>query len=271
MTQPIQLTGMEKILGRYYKWWCLLSFSIKSGLTYLISDALWIFGKVSSLIAIIAVWVVTETQNGPEMINYLIVGNIIFSITVVTYAWPINFDIRDGTISSILIVPTNVFMRYFVLTIFPTLRLGLIGALVILPLVFFFPEFVNFNANILLLIPFLFTAYIIRFFLELMIGFSAFWLRDAYGVIDSSIALQPLIAGSLIPFNLFGDTWWSLILQLNPLAFSFYHPMQIYLGNYNNQQILLTLLGCFSWCLVLYILTKVVFHLGMKKNESVGL
>jgi ABC-type uncharacterized transport system permease subunit len=47
--------------------------------------------------------------------------------------------------------------------------------------------------------------------------------------------------------------------------------MQIYLGKYNFQETLAVFLGGIIWFLVLYFLAKLVFKMGLKKNEAVGL
>jgi ABC-type uncharacterized transport system permease subunit len=47
--------------------------------------------------------------------------------------------------------------------------------------------------------------------------------------------------------------------------------MQIYLGKYSNLEIFYTFLGGLVWCIMLYFLAKLVFKMGLKKNESVGL
>jgi ABC-type uncharacterized transport system permease subunit len=47
--------------------------------------------------------------------------------------------------------------------------------------------------------------------------------------------------------------------------------MQIYLGKYSMTEIIYTFFGGIAWCFVLWILARVIFKLGLKKNEAVGL
>jgi ABC-type uncharacterized transport system permease subunit len=47
--------------------------------------------------------------------------------------------------------------------------------------------------------------------------------------------------------------------------------MQIYLGEYTNLEIFYVFLGGLAWCIILYFLAKLVFKLGLKRNEAVGL
>ena len=61
------------------------------------------------------------------------------------------------------------------------------------------------------------------------------------------------------------------ILIYNPFAYTFYHPMQIYLGKYSQVEILQTFVGGIMWCFVLFILARIIFKKGLKHNEAVGL
>jgi ABC-type uncharacterized transport system permease subunit len=46
--------------------------------------------------------------------------------------------------------------------------------------------------------------------------------------------------------------------------------MQIYLGKYDPNQILQTFVGGIAWCIVLWVLARLVFKAGLKRNEAVG-
>jgi ABC-2 type transport system permease protein len=60
-------------------------------------------------------------------------------------------------------------------------------------------------------------------------------------------------------------------VENTPFAYILHYPMQIYLGKYDTNQTILVFLGGLAWCLALFILAKIVFKLGLKRNESVGL
>ena len=54
-------------------------------------------------------------------------------------------------------------------------------------------------------------------------------------------------------------------------AFTFYHPMQIYLGKYSILETIYVFGGGIVWCIILYYSAKWVFKMGLKRNEAVGL
>ena len=108
-----------------------------------------------------------------------------------------------------------------------------------------------------------------KYMWEIIVSCVAFYTPEFQGLIYSADVVWQVLAGSLIPFYLLSSNL-QFLQYLSP-AFSFYHPMQIYLGKYDTNQTILVFLGGLAWCLVLYILAKIVFKLGLKRNESVGL
>ena len=272
MTETIttfQPSFMQKLLGRNYKWWYLLVFCFKTSTTYLINDVLWLMSRVLTLLLVILVFVLSNRSDSESILTYLISGNILMSLVSVLHSWSICNEIFDGKITSKLIVPTNLVGRWFCETVPGVLKNSIIIFTIFLPLSLFFPNYISINFNFFQILPLMLFAYLIRFFLEIMVGLSCFWLTQAYGVIDGHLALIPLLSGSLIPLYLFGDNFKFLIFT--PFAFTFYHPMQIYLGKYSPLETLYVFLGGIAWCVVLYFLAKWVFKMGLKRNESVGL
>ena len=107
------------------------------------------------------------------------------------------------------------------------------------------------------------------FLLEISVSFSAFWLTRINGIILNFGFLLAIFSGRNFPLNLLIESFsWNLF---NPFAFTFYHPMQIYLGKYSQIEIIQTFVGGIIWCLVLFILARIVFKMGLKRNEAVGL
>ena len=109
--------------------------------------------------------------------------------------------------------------------------------------------------------------------LEFLRGFivacSGFFLKAINGIILNYTFLSSLLMGRSFPLNLLIDNFW--INLANPFSFTFYHPVQIYLGKYDNFQTAIVFLGRIFWCAFLYFLAKFVFKMGLKRNESLGL
>ena len=104
-------------------------------------------------------------------------------------------------------------------------------------------------------------------------GCVGFWVTNNYNsvpVIQAITVVISILNGAIIPLQmLFKD--FDHPMLWTPFAFLLHHPMQIYLGKYSQLEILQTFAGGIIWCLVLFILARIVFKMGLKRNEAVGL
>jgi membrane-associated phospholipid phosphatase len=64
---------------------------------------------------------------------------------------------------------------------------------------------------------------------------------------------------------------WYLRQSKNYLFFYFFIFLIIISTTLIKQHYLIDILGGFTWCIILYLLAKWVFKLGLKRNEAVGL
>ena len=126
------------------------------------------------------------------------------------------------------------------------------------------PTFWNFVCFMLLAI----LAYLINTMIGITVGLTAFWFTSFHGSASFFDNLKLLFSGKFFPLHALAIFQFSFFL---PFAFTFYHPMQIYLGKYDNFQIFWVFAGGVFWCIFLYFLAKFVFKMGLKRNESVGL
>jgi len=183
----------------------------------------------------------------------------------VSLAWEIN----TGKISRYLMSPSSFGKILFFRTIGRSLVGNLQSLLVLAAFGLIFISNLQGTFNFFWLIPtFIFTIFI-KYFLAISLGFLAFWFIEVEGFVEAYRAISIFLAGNVVPLNII--PFFGNYLIATPFAFTFYHPMQIYLGKYDTNQTISVFLGGLTWCIVLYILAKIVFRLGLKRNESVGL
>jgi ABC-2 type transport system permease protein len=125
--------------------------------------------------------------------------------------------------------------------------------------------------NLLFITLFLGLAFILRFLLAYLVGVSTFWTIEFEGSANFYENILPILAGLVFPFNLIQGTTLHLIMTHLPWSFIVYHPVQIYLGKYTPLQSLQAFVIGLLWALFLFYFSNLIFKLGLKKNESVGL
>jgi ABC-2 type transport system permease protein len=268
------LSTLEKLLGRYYKWWYLFQYTFNVATAYRWSTLSWLFNRFVSLVFILLVWYVSSI-NGLDLFTfeyiftYYVIGSLLSINNSVQFA--VAEDIKLGGIVTRLLRPINPTLQWFIgnlgwsaftiaIESFLVLLIGIIGfKFILLPASMF-----HFLISILIFA----IGYFCLVQINLIIGYLAFFVIDVWGILDMQIVLRWNLSGRAIPL----DTLAIFIpLLFLPYAFGFHHPMQVYLGNYDNSQTLFVLIGGLVWCIVLYYFAKLIFRLGLKKNESVGL
>jgi ABC-2 type transport system permease protein len=276
-TQTYKPTLLQKLLGRNYKWWYISLLGFKSNTTYRYNSLAWLFSSVVMVFGTLIVWYINYSQYNQvgvldssfkEIFTYLVVGEGCIFASMIQF--DIGENIQDGKFTTKLLIPTS-YLKYYIVYQFGYqffeniskfiiyLSLGLIlSQFLILPS---FAAFLGFGLAVII-------AYSINILIGIIIGGTAFFLTAFFGSAGLFDSLKIILGGKLFPLDKLR------ILQpliFSPFAFTFYHPMQIYLGKYNSTETLLVFAGGITWCIILYFLAKFVFKKGLKRNEAVGL
>jgi ABC-2 type transport system permease protein len=268
-TTNYKSTLMQRLLGRNYKWWYLVKYEFMLGYTNRLNILITV---VRYLIPLVISYIIYSViGNSRSLSEYLILASFLYQF----YAFTIgpSYDITNGVIkgdfTKYLIRPTNYFVhlvaRIFGFNIIPLIaRIGVFAGLILL-----LGIKINFGMNFFMAIGLLLIGIISGFLLEIINGSFVFYqyeLNKTY--LPFFYDLMPFLTGSLIPLSLI--TFLPALIYL-PFAFIIFHPMQIYLGKYDFNQTLMVFAGGITWCVVLYFLAKLIFRMGLKRNEAVGL
>ncbi len=267
------MTFLQRSLGLNYKWWYIFKFAFKSNTTYRVNSIMWLLSSFVLIISMIFVWYINYTKTGDlqlfrELFTYFVVAEAFVFGSAIQY--DIGENIQDGKFTTKLLRPTNVFGFYFLnatgYQFFENISKLVIYSLfaILFNLYFLFSNFYNFSLFLLVCI----IGFVINVLIGLIIGLLAFWFTAFFGTANFFNTIKILLSGSFFPLNLLSVTYFATFL---PFSYTFFHPSQIYLGKYNNSEVLQTFVGGILWCLILWILARWVFKLGLKKNEAVGL
>jgi ABC-2 type transport system permease protein len=267
-------TIMQKLLGRQYKWWYLVVYFIVLASATISANIFALFGTLVNFTAISYIWLL----NGASAIvmTYLLLGRLYKTITDNFWYDRIGADISGGAINSLLLKPTDYIIYNLIASLGSRLTRNLtnfVGVGVIVFIIAYFKVSLILTINIwlvLLLLPF---SIIINYYIAFIIGNIAFFIKDKRDFNGFTIGLNQLIvvlSGAIIPLDKLPSDFLNIIDKL-PFAYSLHLPMQIYLGKYDSIQTLLVFAGGIAWCVILYFLAKLIFKLGLKRNEAVGL
>ena len=259
---------LQSILGKNYKWWYAIKYNFKLSYEYRMNL---LIALVRFFIPVLTTYLIIYfTSSNKGYSDYILIASLFYQVFAFTIgpSFDVTTDIMMSTLTRYSLYPNSYFAWLFTRVI--GINLYLLLARLLLIYVSICIAGVNFSfAKIIPIAPYFLIIILIGFFIETIIGSLAFF----YGRLNRNISqfyldLMPLFSGSIFSFSVS-----SLLLPLSflPTAYISHHPMQIYLGKYSQLEILQTFVGGILWCLVLFILARIVFKAGLKRNEAVGL
>jgi ABC-type uncharacterized transport system permease subunit len=268
------MTFLQKNLGQNYKWLYLIKYNFAITNSGIKANLLSSIPLVLNSLAVIFIW--SKAHPSTAIFTYLIVGRIYKSFAESIPENSVSLDVIDGRLTNKLLYPRD----YFVFRFF-----SLIGRRVnrnpieIVTFLFTAVIAVHFFGSIqianlqTILILFLFVpiSYFVNNTLGFWAGSLAFFLKDKRefnAVQDSYNTTKIILFGLIIPLD---QLPYKEVFEFLPTAYFVHRPMQIYLGRYNNIQILQTFVSGIIWCFLLWIFARLVFKKGLKLNEATGL
>ncbi len=268
-------TFLQKLLGQNYKWWYAVIFHFRRVTVFKFTMLTLTLSEILNILIVVLVWKInnltSSKTNLNEILTYLAIGYL-FSLISRNYVFNWLPDmIATGKITSWMMYPQKIFLLIFARATGQLLIANLVG-LIAIPFILLltwgnllFPVSLF---NFLIFVLFIFISVVIGIYWNIIISCVAFYTFEHQGSTQAGLTIARVASGFYVPFTLLGNL---AFLQWNPFAFTFYHPMQIYLGKYNFDQTVLVATGGIFWCFTLYFLAKLVFKMGLKKNESVGM
>jgi ABC-2 type transport system permease protein len=267
------MTLLQQTLGKHYKWWYIVFFGCKLGNSSPIIRAINIVTIITVSLTILSVWKIGNASQ--DVFTYLVIGRLFKTIVDTFVYYSLGSDIMNGKITAALIRPTNQFPYNIYNNLgkrLPINFLQIIASLIVIPICLIFYSSISFDIiRSLVVISLIPTAYLINYLIGYMAGTTAFfWNNEATfgGFTRAYEAMNNVFLGLIIPLDKL--SFLPFIIYL-PQAWIIHHPMQIYLGKYDTNQIIQVFIGGIVWCLILWVLARTMFKIGLKKNEAVGL
>ncbi|MFA6170876.1 MAG: ABC-2 family transporter protein [Patescibacteria group bacterium] len=241
---------------------------------YIGGNLLDLFIQVVIWSAIFSAADVVQGYTKSEMMTYVVIGWIFMYLsTNYGYENVIKVDIYDGRLSNFLIKPVS-YLVY--ITSHSIGRLLFAFSIIIVQAVFFLYFFradllyALSPAGLAIFILMFFLAYFIKFFLAVIFGFFSFWLSDINGAYYTLNVLNRFLSGAFFPIAFLP----AIVAKLSyffPFAYTYFLPMQFYLGKITLGQGMQILGAQLVWILVLFAVIKAVWALGLKKFEGTGI
>ncbi len=180
-------------------------------------------------------------------------------------------DIQKGGLVKYLTRPLSYFWFKYFLELPWRIIQGFFGVIVLVAVIVLYKPIplVHTAETIFLTVFIIFFAYHLAFVYKMIIGLAAFWMTDSRGLLNLEAIVFLLFAGFVIPLGLFPLGIRNFAL-FQPLAYMIYYPILAIQGLLNVSQLIQIVLYQMLWSLVLVMVYKKVWALGIKRFTGIG-
>lgn len=261
------------------KYWIAFKIGWQDSFEYRSEFFLSLAGWFVRLLISIFIWLaVFKTQNRvglydlENIIVYFLVLQIVMTLVFSRIGFYIGEDIHTGDFSNFLIKPISYGSYQIVSELSRNLLRTIISAgFFLLILIFLYPQFfLQFNPlKIIPIVITLFFAYTINALITMIIGYSGFWITDSSRLMFVYFAIITAISGITIPLDLF-PKYAMDILNFLPFSYIFFYPTKIFQSDFDLNFSLRIIAIQMAFLALFYVLSKIIFHFGVKHYEAVG-
>lgn len=258
----------------------IISSAWQRGLTFRFTIATYRVGEIAEVLILVLMWtsIYSAGFGGikgyslPEMITYVLIGNL-FSTAVRSFLPSyISVYINEGRLSMFLVKPIPFLKFVFLNELGRTSLVTVISLITQSAVILFFLDKFIFNFELpylgIILIMLLF-AFIIELLMGFLVGCISFWTEEIDGLHQSIERLKRFFSGGYFPISLL-PTAAVVASTYLPFQYSFFIPAQLYLKKISLEQGYHGLLIQLVWIGILALLVHIVWKLGLKRYEAVG-
>lgn len=272
---------MKNILSFFQQGFVISKYAWQRNLNYRFTILTYRVGEIAEVLVLILMWSaiyaggvgVIKGFTQSEMITYILIGNI-FSVAVRNFLPGfVSRDINEGRLSMFLVKPISYLKYIFFHEFGRSLLATIISVISQMVVIVFFLDKVIFNTDfryIILIILIVFFAFIIELLIGFLIGAIAFWTDEVDGIESSIVRVKKFFSGGYFPLSMLPVALGTISIYL-PFAYSFFVPAQLYLKNMDLKQGLYGLVIELVWIVLLSIILSIVWRLGLKRYEAVGM
>lgn len=249
-----------------------------SMLQYRISLFIWMIGQVLEPLVYLVVWSTVSASRGGSVGDYTAAQfaayYIVFMlVNQVTYTWIMyeyEYRIREGLLSPALLRPVhpihgdiadNVSSKLISLPVMILIAVGLA--------LLFKPAASLQLWAIVLFIPAVFLAFLVRFLVEWSLAQAAFWTTRVSAINQVYFVLLLFLAGQLAPLSLFPRPI-QVLAAILPFQWMVGFPVELVLGRLTPIQALAGLGAQSIWLLISLGLVRIIWRAGIRIYSAVG-
>jgi ABC-2 type transport system permease protein len=240
--------------------------------------AIWMLGQVLEPLIYLIVWSAVSTGAGGsvgsyttrDFAGYFVVLMLVnqFSYTWIMYDF--EYRIREGLLSFALLKPVHPIHSDIADNI--SSKMITLPAMVLIAIVLAFAFHASISPQpwaVLVFIPVLLMAFVVRFLLEWTLALVAFWTTRVSAINQSYFVLMLFLSGQIAPLTLLPQPV-QIVADVLPFRWVIGFPVELLLGKLSPVDALIGLGAQAAWIVVGYVLLRIVWKAGTRVYSAVG-
>jgi ABC-2 type transport system permease protein len=215
------------------------------------------------------------TVNGftsADFVAYFMIGWVVRNLTAVWSSWELDYAIRQGTLSPLLLRPIHPIHNEIAANwVEKALRIAIV--LPIATVVLLLTPGANVvltPASLLLFALAVMGAWLLSFLADYLVGMLAFWTTQTAAFIEGLYAVKLVLSGIIAPIAMFPQGVQD-VLRWTPFPYMLNFPVEILTGRaFTPDQLLFGFAVQFAWVIVLALAVTGVWKLAIRSYSAVG-
>lgn len=208
-----------------------------------------------------------------EMMTYsILIYFIQRGTSMMNISGDIKGDIMSGGLNIYLIRPVKYLWLKWVSSISGQLINFSLSLLVFLSISFLLKSVLVFEGNtaqVLMVILFVFFAYILSFLINCILGMLSFWLLEI-NALNAFIGMGiNILSGAIFPID-FINNKFGVLLKYLPFSYLAFVPTQIYLGKVSIDGLTQNIFICTFWIIILTYIANTLWKSGIRRYSAFG-
>lgn len=243
---------------------------------YRASMFIWMIWHILAPLVYLAVWSAvsgTGSVQGFTQADFSAYFILMMLVNHVTYTWIIweyEYRIRHGSLSFALLRPLHPIHADIVDNISSkliTMPMMLLAAVILAAV--FRPSLHPSLWEILLFVPALFFAFVLRFMIEWTLALAAFWTTRVSAVNQGYYVASLFLSGQMAPLVLFPPAV-RVTAAVLPFRWMISFPVELLLGRLTPTEALLSIAAQAAWLVAAFVLLGIVWRAGVRLYSAVG-
>lgn len=207
-----------------------------------------------------------------QMITYTVLAGVVTKLISAGFEYEIASEIKEGGLSKYIVRPVNYFL-YKISSFMgqKALQLGImlvITTVILFALNRYFGLDIVFTRILLFFISIVFSL-VLNFLIAYCVSMSSFWLSEAGAMLFIVSLLVTIMSGGIFPLEIYGKTLMGLFKFL-PFQYTIYYPINVLNGRLDAYAVLQGIFMQNLWIVLLYMLSRILWGLGLKKYIAAG-